>query len=129
MKLANSPWDIVDMQQTPSPSTPSHTMVSSDLLSAWLDDDRHPPATLDEIWGDLQHARQALELVADKDFSHALADLYCAAYSWHLACTSPSLSKEARHRQAATSAMDEVRTVERLSPSEESEPFMFRWCS
>lgn len=102
--------------------------VRSELLDAWLHEDHQDPTTLDTIWADLQHARQMLDRVDDEDFSHALADLYCAAYRWHLACTSPTLSSDARHRQAEASAMDEVRSNNRLMQPA-TPGFTLRWCS
>ena len=105
-----------------------HTEVRSDLLDAWLHDGYEEPVMFDAIWGELLYARAVLERVANVDFSHALADLYCASYRWHLACSSADLSSTTRHRIAASKAMDEVRNVQRLA-DEEADIFELRWCS
>ncbi|MEO1268511.1 MAG: hypothetical protein AAFX99_10465, partial [Myxococcota bacterium] len=95
----------------------------------WVSSWSQAPSTRDAIWVDLQYARDVLEQVVPDDFSHALADLYCASYRWHLACTSPALSNTSRHREAEASAMDEVRSACRSKNLSGSTIPAFKWCS
>ena len=82
--------------------------ISPDLLDAWLFEPDGAVRSFDDVWADLKRARMMVHCVEAEDIRHALLDLYCAAYRWHLACANPGLPARVRHRQAMIAAVAEV---------------------
>lgn len=84
------------------------THISAELLDAWLFDPHGGVRPFDDVWSDLKRARMMADCVDAEDLHHALLDLYCACYRWHLACANPALPPKMRHRQAMIAAVAEV---------------------
>jgi hypothetical protein len=87
--------------------------VAPELLDAWLFSPNGDPRPFDEVWADLEQARATAIVVEPHDLEPALADLYCAAYRWHLVCASRELDAHSCHRLAMIAAVTEVHTTQR----------------
>lgn len=88
--------------------------IRPELLDAWLFDEDGQNRSFDEVWSDLERARQVVFSMPPEDLEYALTDLYCAAYRWHLVCSSPLLPPQLCHRQAMISAVAEVKASHQL---------------
>ncbi len=88
------------------------THVPEGLLEEWFCDEKGQERSLDEVWIDLERTRDLAFRVAAEDLPHALADLYCAAYRWHLACAHPRMGQQACQQLAMVAAVSEVRLLE-----------------
>ncbi len=91
--------------------------ISAELLDAWLfEPDGGGLRSFDDVWVDLKRARMMILCVDPRDAQHAMLDLYCASYRWHLACANPTLSAADRHHQAMICAVAEVHATEQSAP-------------
>ena len=97
--------------------------VSPELLDAWLFEPTGEMRSFEDVWVDLKRARMMVLCVAHEDRHHALVDLYCASYRWHLACANPMLPPTTRHHKAMIAAVAEVWATE-STPEILGVPFM-----
>ncbi len=111
MMNANANNDSITPQATAWESQATQWVqehISPELLDAWLFDPHGGVRPFEDVWTDLKRARMMVQCVDSDDIQHALLDLYCACYRWHLACANAALPPRLRHRQAMIAAVAEV---------------------